>query len=403
MGSAQAVLSVLILLLVIVRNHFPGRLFALLHRHRNLLTHPRLPAFIHRYPHLQAPPPHQPRIEPLVAIPQPPPRPPSLGHSPLGRLAPETIQLIAFFLPPSAAASFASTCLSIRLMTGTEYLASLRASPTELLSLLKYTAIDQPLDPITAVPPRLLCLYCNRLVPYMTLCSASPTPPCLEAYAQYHPYVPPTFRHQIFHTAMTLDQHDLCPYALLRNLKPCSTATTTYDGGITSQSAWEYRIVAGSLYQRTRVSMILPRDDGNYNPTVHPCPHSASYQNAMARKAAEVQEQVRQFPKLRAISDMVSCRRCRTVLRVGCRKFRGLGMGLFVTWWMDVGFANGRWEMGSGKREWTGWKDVWYTRKWAMDRFEHGCSSQRYFDFEGMDSLKDRRELLAAARSVLKG
>ncbi|ELR02369.1 hypothetical protein GMDG_05433 [Pseudogymnoascus destructans 20631-21] len=381
MGSTQAILSILILILVIARNHFPGRLLALLHRQGNLLTHP-LPAF------------------PLIHIPPSrPPRPPALNYSPLGRLAPETIQLIASFLPPSAAASFASTCLAIRLMTGTQYLALLCASPAELLMLLEYITVDLPLDPITEVPPRLLCLYCARLVPYMHLCTASPTPLCQQAYAQFWPYVPPNFRHQIFHTAMTMCRHGRSPWALLGNLKPRSTTTTRYDGGITSQTAWEYRIIHGSPYQRTRVSMILPREDANYNPTVQPCPHYASYHKAMGRKALEVQDLVRQTPKLRACSDMVSCRHCRTVLRVGCRKFRGLGLGLFVTWWMDVG--DGGWIMG--RKQGLGWKDVRYTRKWAMNYFEHMCSTQRYFDFEGMDSLKDRRELLATARGVLKG
>ncbi|OBT86319.1 hypothetical protein VE02_07423 [Pseudogymnoascus sp. 03VT05] len=158
------------------------------------------------------------------------------------------------------------------------------------------------------------------------------------------------------------------PWALLNNLKPRTTTTTPHDGGITSQSTWEYPFIHNSLYQRTRVSMILPRSDDNYTPTVQPCPHHASYHAALGRRAIEVQEQVRQSPKLRACSDIVSCRHCRTVLRVGCRKFRGLGMGLFVTWWLDLG--------GAG---------------------------QPYFDFEGMDSLKDRRELLATARGVLKG
>lgn len=34
-----------------------------------------------------------------------------------------------------------------------------------------------------------------------------------------------------------------------------------------------------------------------------------------------------------------------------------------------------------------------------MDCFDDSCHSQQYFDFEGMDTQKDKRELLAAARS----
>ncbi|KFY19963.1 hypothetical protein V491_04085 [Pseudogymnoascus sp. VKM F-3775] len=178
-------------------------------------------------------------------------------------------------------------------------------------------------------------------------------------------------------------------------MKPRSKTTTCHDGGITSQTAWAYRIIEGSLYQRTRVTMILPRSDDNYALKVQPCPHYASYQASMDREAISMQGLTRDRPGFRACSEMVSCRRCRTVLLVGCRKFRGLGLGLFVTWWTDLG--DGRWVLG--KREGLGWKDVKYTRKWAMNYFEHYCSSQRYFDFDGMDTQRDRKELLAMARS----
>ncbi|OBT86320.1 hypothetical protein VE02_07422 [Pseudogymnoascus sp. 03VT05] len=189
MGYTQVIISILILLLVTARTFFPGRLpalfLALLHRHRNLLAHPRLPAFIRRHPRLHALPHHDPLLETPIHIPEP--RPPALELSPLVSLAPETIQLIASFLPPSAAASFASTCLSIRLMTGTQYLSDLRISPAELHKLLEYITVDQPLDAITLVPPCLICLHCARLVPYPPLCTTPPTPLCHQAYYTHLP------------------------------------------------------------------------------------------------------------------------------------------------------------------------------------------------------------------------
>lgn len=108
-----------------------------------------------------------------------------------------------------------------------------------------------------------------------------------------------------------------------------------------------------------------------------------------------MQDEARDRSGMRACSEMVSCQKCRTVLRVGCRKFRGLGLGLFVTWWVDLGDAC--WVVR--RREGEGWKDVKYSRKWLTDYFDSLCHSQRYFDFEGMDTRADRKELLAIARS----
>jgi hypothetical protein len=55
-----------------------------------------------------------------------------------------------------------------------------------------------------------------------------------------------------------------------------------------------------------------------------------------------------------------------------------------------------------GEKEGRRWKDVKYSRQWLMDYFDSLCHGERYFDFEGLDTRKDRRELLAAARNGIE-
>ncbi|KAL5351990.1 hypothetical protein ACLOAV_003854 [Pseudogymnoascus australis] len=362
MGYILSILSILLLTLTIARTFFPSQFFAFAHRPPRLLTYPRVLAFIRRHPRLCAILLNNPNLHHLIHPPPPrPPRPPSLDSSPWA------------------------------------YLPSLHACPDELANLHLSLALDLNTPPTSTLPSRLFCLHCRRLVPYPSLCGPTASPSCRESSTAYQFYGPPSFQHQIFHTAMLLCRRGHDPYPLLNHLKPRSAPTTRHDGGVTSQTAWEYRIIWTSLYQRTRLSMILPRSESNYTLKVQPCPHYASYQRAMDREVELVQDLVRAKPKLRACSDMVSCQKCRTVLRVGCRKFRGLGLGLFVTWWVDLG--DGYWAVPK-RWERKGWKDVKYTRRWLMDYFEHFCSGQQYFDFEGMDTRADRKELLAIARSI---
>lgn len=395
MGYIQAVFFVMILCLVITRILFPGQISAFLRRQSPLITHPHIHAFIYRHSRLLAYILSNLGLFPLI----PPSRPPSLDSSPLSRLAPEIIQQISSFLPASSAASFASTCLPIRLITGTQYMSTLRTSSSERIALLEFLAADLPLEPNTTVPPRLLCLYCKRLVASTNPCITGATRACTEARDLITPYVSSIFSLQVFHTAMAQHRHGRSPYALLSTLKPPTTTMVRHGTGVTIQKAWEYRILYDSLFQRKRVSMVLPRSeyDCNYVLKVQPCAHYASYQELMDEHAAHMQDTVRGRAGVRACSDLIMCRQCRTALRVGARRFRGLGLGLFVTSWRDLG--DGRPVGGNGV---AGWKDVVYSVSAALILFENMCHGQRYFDFEGLDTVKDRKELLATARSVVK-
>ncbi|KAL5350495.1 hypothetical protein ACLOAV_004064 [Pseudogymnoascus australis] len=189
--------------------------------------------------------------------------------------------------------------------------------------------------------------------------------------------------------------HD--PYPLIATLLPRSLTTTTslHDGGITAQAAQEYRIIQGSLHQRTRVTIVLPRSENNCTVNIQPCIHYLTYQARMNRVAMAMQAHARDRYGVQAVtSEMLSCQKCRTVLRIGCRKFRGLGLGLFVTWWIDMG--DGEWAGNKG----VGWKDVKYSRKWLMDYFDSLCHGQRYFDFDGIDTYADRKELVPSLVAI---
>ncbi|OBT75058.1 hypothetical protein VF21_06516 [Pseudogymnoascus sp. 05NY08] len=394
MGYTQAIFAVMLLAIAITRNRLHVQLFTLLYHQAPFPTHPRLLTFIRRHPSLHALLRRNPRLLSLIHI--SPPRPPSLDSSPFGRLAPEITQHIASFLSPSASASFASTCLAIRLITGTQYLAPLNACPIEKTTLLELLALDLNADSTTTPPSHLLCLYCHRLVPYPALCGPTATPYCKENSTNCQPYVPSSFRPQLLHTAMMMHRRGHNPYPIISNMPPRSTTTLRLDNGVTRQELWKYCIIQGSLYQRVRWTFILPRCETNYTLQAQPCPHYATYQACMDREALHMQDLARGRSGMRAYSEMVSCQHCRTVLRVGCRKFRGLGLGLFVTWWADLG--DGQWVAGEIKG--SEWKDVKYSSKWLTNYFDSLCYSQRYFDFEGIDTRADRKELFVIARGM---
>lgn len=142
-----------------------------------------------------------PRPQPLNS----PPRP--LNSSPFTLLPIEIIQDIASFLSPSAAASFASTCLCIRHATGTQYLRSLRASRTEMFKLLELLVVDAPNDPATNLPSRLLCVHCARLVPLYIGCGVPATPACRKVWDVSTQYIGSSFSPPLFFTAMTMHRH----------------------------------------------------------------------------------------------------------------------------------------------------------------------------------------------------
>ena len=100
----------------------------------------------------------------------------------------------------------------------------------------------------------------------------------------------------------------------------------------------------------------------------------------------------------RSQSKFYQCRTCRTVVAVGARKFRGRGIGLFVTWWRDLG--DGR----AGDEKWASLarpalttqsaegKKATYSIMAVVNAFEGGNTD--YFDFDGLLSPADRKELL---------
>jgi hypothetical protein len=194
---------------------------------------------------------------------------------------------------------------------------------------------------------------------------------------------------------MIMYRHGHSPDPLISSIMSQYRNTTRLPNGTIRQEAWEYRFISDSLYQRARWTFILPRSDHNYTMQAQPCSHFETYKARMDREVVAMQVLARSKSGVRAVySEMVSCNHCRAVLRVGCRKFRGLGLGLFVTWWVNLGHAYS----AVGEKEGRRWKDVKYSRQWLMDYFDSLCHGERYFDFEGLDTRKDRRELLAAAR-----
>lgn len=90
-------------------------------------------------------------------------------------------------------------------------------------------------------------------------------------------------------------------------------------------------------------------------------------------------------------------RYCHTVVRLGARKFRGRGIGLFVTWWKDLGDGRAgdeKWaslarplqsiQPGEGATATYSWEAI-------VDAFEEDDTG--YFDFDGLSSRASRKEL----------
>jgi hypothetical protein len=155
------------------------------------------------------------------------PHPRNFNSSPFTQLPYEIIQHIASFLPPSAAASFASPCVCIRLATGTQYLSALRASPTERLALLELLLADTPYDPAHNIPSRLLCTHCVRLIPINVGCGAFATPTCRETWEISRNHIDTSFSPPFFHTIMPMHRHGHETDEILSRITP--PTYTTYD------------------------------------------------------------------------------------------------------------------------------------------------------------------------------
>lgn len=183
------------------------------------------------------------------------PRPLSIDSS----LPPEIIQHIASFLSPSAAASFASTCLRIRLITGTQYLSVLRISHTEMSALLELQLADVPSDPITNLPPCLLCIDCARLVPTYIGCGVSATPDCKESWNRSRRKIVSSFSPPLFRTIMAMHRRGRPCGALLDRLTPPTSTFYFRNTGVASQHSVRYHIAtSGSLLLRTQLTYIFP-------------------------------------------------------------------------------------------------------------------------------------------------
>ncbi|KFZ25048.1 hypothetical protein V502_00472 [Pseudogymnoascus sp. VKM F-4520 (FW-2644)] len=328
------------------------------------------------------------------------PRPRPLNSSPFTQLPPEIIQLIASFLPPSAAASFASTCCCIRFAAGTQYLSVLRASPTEKLALLELHLADAPNDPIANLPSRFLCVHCERLVPIYIGCGVSATPACRKTWGLSRRYIVSSFLPPLFYTIMAMHLHGhQCDELLSRTTPP--TATTYFSNtGVTLQHSVCYHIAtAGSLLIRTQVTYIFPypRVDGRTYSLGSFCRHiegrSENFSTAMKLVQTEALSGIG-----RSQPNFIDCKYCQTTVLVGARKLRGRGIGLFITWWKDLG--DGR----AGDETWANQvrpaepnqpekrKQGGHFDMPVVDEFEG--HNARYLDFDGLSSRADRTELL---------
>jgi len=114
----------------------------------------------------------------------------------------------------------------------------------------------------------------------------------------------------------------------------------------------------------------------------------------MNGEAALVQSEVRGGFR-RSWSRLMRCPYCRTVVRLGARKFRDRGLGLFIAWWRDLG--DGR----AGDEKWADqlrltaqpgeWKVISYDALAIINAFDK--YNMCYFDFDGVERRADRREL----------
>ncbi|OBT60387.1 hypothetical protein VE03_10143 [Pseudogymnoascus sp. 23342-1-I1] len=336
----------------------------------------------------------------LIHRQSPRPRPRPLNSSPLTLLPPEIIQHIASFLRPSAAASFASTCLFVRLTMGTPYLRALRASRIESFELLGLLLADAPNDPATNLPSRLICAHCRRLIPLYRGCGDSATPACREAWDLSRKYIESSFLPPVFHTAMAMHRQGRPSDALLAHITPTTSTSYHSDNWITSQHRARYHIATtGSLLLRRQITCILPYlvDGSNHRLHTQFCRHIGGQTKLISDAVSLVQSEARRGTR-RSLSEFYLCIRCHTVVLLGARKFRGRGIGLFVTWWRDLGdgWANDeKWEKltrpaltaQSGTRV-----KVTYNYMDVIKAFEEGNSD--YIDFDGVWSPTDRKELL---------
>lgn len=237
------------------------------------------------------------------------PRPRSLNQTRFTLLPPEIVQHIASYLPPSAAASFASTCLFIRLATGTRYISALRASHTEAFKLLELLLVDAPNNPDANIPSRLLCVHCARLVPGYLKCYLSTIPACIESRNISRRYIESSFSTLLFYTAMALHRHGRPYENLLARFKP-PTSTNYYPvDGITSQYITRYRIAAtGSLLLRRQIICIVPyrRDGGIYGLNTIFCRHIDGRDKYMYEAIALMQTEARRGIR-RPLSDFHWC------------------------------------------------------------------------------------------------
>ncbi|KFY00121.1 hypothetical protein V490_01466 [Pseudogymnoascus sp. VKM F-3557] len=328
-----------------------------------------------------------------------PPRPRNLNSSPFTQLPYEIIEHIASFLPSAAAASFASTCVCIRLATGTQYLSALRASPTERLALLELLLADTPNGPIHNIPSRLLCTHCVRLVPINVGCGPSAKPACRETWEISKNHIDSSFSPPFFHTIMAMHRHGHETDELLSRISP--PTYTTYDSNtrVASQHRLRYKITdEGSLILRTQANYILPHPDvdGQTYPLSQLfCGHFGGHTSPMDKDVALVQTKVYEGNTW-SKSKFWSCPTCPTVAMVGARKFRGRGIGLFTTWWKDLGDgrADQKWlniaspvvPVPPGQT-----KTAAYRYLDVVNGFEEGNTD--YFDFDGLVSPADRKEL----------
>lgn len=176
---------------------------------------------------------------------------------------------------------------------------------------------------------------------------------------------------------------------------------TTYhrDNGITSQYSARYHIATtGSLLVRRQLTFILPHFcDGNTYP-LHGlfCRHIGGQTCRRISGAVALVQTEARSGILRSLSKLYYCIDCHTVVRLGARKFRGRGIGLFVTWWGDLG--DGR----AGDEKWAniarptenihGGGRVKYSYMDIINAFGKGNTD--YVDFDGLLSPTDRKELL---------
>lgn len=331
------------------------------------------------------------------------PRPRPLNFSPFTHLPPEIIQHIASFLRPSAAASFASTCLCIRLATGTQYLKALRASRAETFDLLELLLADVPDDPATNLPSRLLCTHCQRLIPLYKGCGFSANPACRETWdiSRSRQYIESSFSPPVFHTAMAMHRLGRPSGALLAHITPPTTTTYHSENGVISQCSARYRIAnTGSLLLRRRLICILPYllDGRTYPLNYIFCRHNSGLSKSLSDWVALVQTQVCSGVR-RSQSEFMCCTTCNTTILIGARKFRGRGLGLFATWWKDLGDGRADEKWARIRQPPDGPVQPW-EREMVRDNYGNIVNSfeggnMDYLDFDGLLSPSDRKQLLA--------